>query len=80
MDVSVTIIGIPAIVKVNSAIYSEPDPGADSDWDHHGGWNIEFTVCDRNGRPAPWLETKMNKKDRLQLYLDIIEQIDPVSV
>jgi len=25
---------------------------------------IDFTVCDRRGRPAPWLERKMTQADR----------------
>ena len=35
---------------------------------------VEFTVCDRRGRPAPWLERKMTHKDTQRIELEILEQ------
>lgn len=37
---------------------------------------VEFTVCDRNGRPAPWLEAKMTDEDRQRIENEILEQRD----
>lgn len=34
---------------------------------------INFRVCDRNGRPAPWLECKMTDKDRERIESEILE-------
>jgi len=35
-----------------------------SDMDFYGYTEVEFTVCDRNGREADWLENKMDDDDR----------------
>jgi hypothetical protein len=35
--------------------------------------DVEFTVCDRNGRPAPWLERKMTDEDRQRIEVEILE-------
>ena len=37
---------------------------------------VEFTVCDRNGRSAPWLEAKMTDEDRQRIENEILEQRD----
>ena len=37
---------------------------------------VEFTVCDRNGRPAPWLEAIMTDEDRQRIENEILEQRD----
>lgn len=37
---------------------------------------VEFTVCDRNGRPAPWLEKKMSYADQQRIEAEILEQHD----
>ena len=50
------IAGIPCLIKVESAVVN---PGsysynAVSDYDYYGYCEIEYTVCDRKGYPAPW--------------------------
>jgi len=47
---------------------------APSDLDYHGYAEIEFTVCDRNGRPAPWLAAKMTAEDKSDIEDLILEQ------
>ena len=65
MEIETRIAGIPCIVKLDSMFVQKPmGPNCDSDWDCYGYTEIEFTVCDRRGRPAPWLELKMSDKDR----------------
>ena len=36
--------------------------------------DIEFTVCDRNGHPAAWLEAKMTDEDRQRIEAEILNQ------
>lgn len=56
--------GIPCIVEMTSYFRLAPQGrSADSSDDCYGGHEIEFTVCDRRGRPAPWLERKMTDAD-----------------
>lgn len=57
------ISGIPCLIRVLYAHQQAPDPGAHSDWDYHGTTDFEFLVCDRRGRPAPWLERKLTQDD-----------------
>ena len=33
---------------------------------------VEFIVCDRRGRPAPWLEKKMTEQDSNRIELEIL--------
>lgn len=65
MIIETRIAGIPCLidaqVNVQQGSYSRNAP---SDWDYHGWVEVEsFTVLDRRGRPAPWLEAKMTDKD-----------------
>jgi hypothetical protein len=41
----------------------EGDSRADSDWDYYGYTESDWEVCDRRGRPAPWLERKLTAKE-----------------
>lgn len=55
------IAGIPCLVQPT---YVSVTPGsfsrdAASDYDYYGDYEVEFLVCDRRGRPAPWLERKL---------------------
>jgi hypothetical protein len=34
---------------------------------------IDWTVCDRRGRPAPWLATKLTDADRERIETEILE-------
>lgn len=76
MLILVRIKGIPASVDVHSAKYSRPDPKADSDWDFYGGWSLDYTICDQRGRPAPWLENKLNYSDLEEIERQIIEEVE----
>jgi len=68
------VAGIPCLIEVVSVRVVAPDPGADSDWDHRGYSEVEFEVCDRRGRPAPWLERKMTDADRQEIETLILEE------
>jgi hypothetical protein len=59
MYVNVRVAGIPAIADITSARKTKGDPTA---WtcpdDFYGSQEMEFTLRDRKGYPAPWLERK----------------------
>ena len=68
MEIKTRISGIPCIVTLDRMFVQKPlGPNCDSDWDCYGYTEIKFTVCDRRGRPAPWLELKMSDKDRSRI-------------
>ena len=56
--------GIPCQIGVIEFHVTKPWKGSaascpsDADW--YGYTDIDFEVCDRRGRPAPWLEKKLN--------------------
>lgn len=67
--------GIPCLVEMTGGHYQKPDYNSwDSDIDYHGGWHdIEFSVYDSRGRPAPWLERLMSEKDEDNIVQLLIE-------
>ena len=68
------ISGIPCLIEPTLVIVKKPDYGTwDSDQDYYGYSEIEFTVCDRRGRPAPWLEKKMTKEEEEKIETLILE-------
>ena len=67
-QIETRIAGIPCIVTLDRMFVQKPlGPNCDSDWDCYGYTEIEFTVCDRRGRPAPWLERKMSDEDQSRI-------------
>ena len=74
-----SIAGIPCQIQIDYA-FSQPalGPSADSDWDCYGYTEIEFTVCDRRGRPAPWLARKMSADDKERIEQEITDQQEDV--
>lgn len=66
--------GIPCLINVTHYFKQKPmGPRADSDWDCYGYTEIEFEVCDRRGRPAPWLERKLTLEDKQRIETEIEE-------
>jgi hypothetical protein len=58
-----TIAGIPCLIEVDSYAVVKGSFARDaaSDWDYTGYTEIEFTVLDRRGYPARWLEGKLTE-------------------
>lgn len=64
-DYETRICGIPAIVKISylghhdvgHCLCSVPD--------------FEYEICDRRGRPAPWLQRKMSQEEVSELESEI---------
>lgn len=67
------IAGIPCLIDVTSydRLEGSYSRNAASDQDYYGWVNVEFQVCDRNGRPAPWLERKMTDQDYSRICAEI---------
>lgn len=77
MDISATVSGIPAIVRVTYSHYTKPNPTSwASDWDYHGGWTVDWEILDRRGRPAPWLERKCDQAEKSRLEAVIFENLN----
>jgi len=72
------VCGIPCTIRVDTFNSVKPWKGSamtcPSDIDYYGYTEIEFTVCDRNGRPADWLERKMDDDDREDVERFILEE------
>jgi len=74
VNLSSTVSGIPCLIQVDRCLvvkgsYSYNAP---SDWDYYGYQEIEFTVLDRKGYPAPWLERKMTDDDTDRIESEIL--------
>lgn len=75
------ISGIPCTIDVLTARYTKPDRSTwASDLDYYGGWEIEFEVCDRKGRPAPWLAKKLTDNDIARIEEEIKEAERPHDI
>lgn len=70
-----TVAGIPCWVDVNTIDPYVPAyrGGHPDTWEPESGGEIDFTVCDRGGRPAPWLAAKMTDDDRQRIECEILE-------
>ena len=70
------IAGIPCRVEMTRCFVQRPlGPRCDSDLDCYGYHEVEFDVLDRNGRPAPWLERKMNDSERVKIEELLMEEM-----
>ena len=72
----VRICGIPAQVRVDAHAKGGGYGNAHlftSDRDYYG--YCEFTVLDRNGREAPWLERKINDSERQRIESEIADEL-----
>ena len=72
------VAGIPAQVRVDQFLrvkgsYSRNAP---SDLDFHGYTEVSFTILDRRGRPAPWLERKMTDAEKERITGLVLEEME----
>jgi hypothetical protein len=75
-DIDSNVQGIPCGIKVDRCFVNEPmGPSADSDWDCYGYSEIEFTVLDRKGYEAPWLQAKLTDDDIDRIEIEILESM-----
>jgi len=64
--------GIPCQIKVDRLFTQKPNSRADNPDDYYGYTEIDFTVCDRKGYPAAWLEAKMTTEDVERIENEIL--------
>ena len=72
-----TVAGIPCLITDIhiSGHYIPARINCEADYSHDAEWpEIEFTVADRRGRPAPWLERKLSLADITRIESEILEQ------
>lgn len=71
-SVEVFIDGIPAIALIDTYIKVRPNPRADNPYDYHGYIEVEFTLYDRKGYRAKWLDDLVERRG---LWENIEEQV-----
>ena len=71
------IAGIPCQIGVTYFHYQPPWRGSaqtcDSDWAYYGYTELEYDVLDRRGRPAAWLEKKMDDEIRSEIGQEALQ-------
>ena len=73
-NIESTVAGIPCLVQIDRVFVQRPlGPSADSDLDCYGYAEVEFTVLDRRGRPAPWLSKKLTAPEIERIENEILE-------
>lgn len=74
-EIETRVAGIPCIIGVieYESTAGSYDYNAASDWDYHGYTECDFEVCDRRGRPAPWLAKKLTSKIEAAIEQEIAE-------
>ena len=77
VDLTTTIQGIPCGIHVDSYVNVAPFMGSPwecySDLDYYGYIEIEYTILDRKGYPAKWLEAKLTPDDDERIQREIIQ-------
>jgi hypothetical protein len=70
--------GIPCLVDVHhvSVVKGSFSYNAPSDLDYHGYTELDYTICDRRGRPAPWLERKATSDDIATIEEEILNDFN----
>ena len=72
-----TVAGIPCTIQDIQIIgtYSPARVNCEADYSCEAEYpEVEFTVCDRRGRPAPWLTAKMTEADITRIETQILGQ------
>lgn len=69
------IAGIPCQVRVDHVCVTKGSfsPRAETPEEYYGVREVDFTVCDRRGRPATWLEAKMTDAEKRRIEDEILE-------
>jgi hypothetical protein len=73
-EIETRVAGIPCIIGVTEYQEGSGDYWCDSDMDYYG--YSDWVVCDRRGRPAPWLERKLTDSDRSRIESEIADQLN----
>jgi len=76
-EIDSRISGIPCLIGVTEfkQVKGSYSYSADSDMDYRGYTEVDFEVLDRRGRPAAWLERKLDSLGRTHIEDLIIEEL-----
>jgi len=68
-EIDSRVAGIPCKIGVTeyNSTRGSYSHNADSDLDFYGYTEMDFEVLDRRGRPAAWLERKLDKDERADI-------------
>lgn len=69
--VPVRVRGIPARARIDG--YEPPDPG--NEWTPPAPERIEWTICDRSGYYAPWLERYLDDETVRDVHDQVVAGI-----
>jgi hypothetical protein len=80
-QIATTVAGIPAIIAVldYTHVCGSFSPRAASDMDYFGYLEMDWQVCDRRGRPAPWLERKLDQHERDRIDQEVIDHMHDLA-
>jgi hypothetical protein len=69
------VAGIPCTARIDyvNVVKGSYNYHAASDHDYHGYSEIDWELCDRRGRPAPWLAKKLTADDVARIENEILE-------
>ena len=78
MEFESNVCGIPCIIRVTHfvSVRGSYSYNAPSDMDYYGYRECEWEVLDRNGRPAAWLERKLNDRERGRIDDEVFEHME----
>lgn len=76
-DFDSTVAGIPCGIKVDSVEVHQGNYSLSAACpdEYHGYQDIEFTVLDSKGYPAPWLQAKLTNADTARIEGEILESL-----
>lgn len=70
------IAGIPCYIDVTHYDYTKGDPQGQTDLEYYGWTDFEFTVYDRKGYKAKWLEDKITDDDSDRIMSEYKDYLD----
>ena len=72
------VCGIPCIIRVTHYDHYQPAfiSGPPENCHPAEGGCGDWEVLDRRGRPAPWLERKLNDRERSRIDDEVFEQME----
>ena len=76
--ITVRVAGIPALAGVTSytpLTQANTSAGHPDNWYPAEGGEVEFDILDRRGRPAPWLERKIDGQARDRLADEVFREL-----
>ena len=73
-----TIAGIPCVINLISPGFTTPaySRGHPDNWEPESGDGMEWEVCDRRGRLAPWLACKLSAADVTRIETELLEHFE----